>query len=485
MKHAFSRAHALVAGAALSFAATFAPAQDSNTRIQRLEDEIKALRQQMTALQEQHSRELAELKAALPPGPPAAIAATTAAPETEPAAAAPSLYESVRQSAAGLIKPASAGNLNLDLSVVLDMNFYHDTSSEGVGHLKQELRGFGHRHGEDGHGHDHDDFGNGFNLRHVEVGLSAAVDPYFRAWTTVAVDEDAAEFEEAVIQTTCLPYGFTLSGGKIKSGIGRLNRQHTHNWDFLDQPLVYDLFFGHHGLTEKGVQLTWLAPTPFYLLLGTEVFNGDNERSFAVGDSDALPSHDAPRLWTGFIKAGPDLGENHALQVGLSALAGRHQTVHEDEEAAEGHSTLFGTDFIYKYDAKRPHGQGDVTLQGEYFYRDMDLDGKGEWAGSPWRAKQDGYYVQGLYGFLPRWRAGLRWDQAGLRNDVRTPEDGALSCGDSYRLAGMLDWRLSEFSLLRAQAGRGWYDTEDGRENAWEFALQWQVTFGKHAAHDF
>jgi hypothetical protein len=49
----------------------------------------------------------------------------------------------------------------------------------------------------------------------------------------------------------------------------------------------------------------------------------------------------------------------------------------------------------------------------------------------------------------------------------------------------MLDWKLSEFSLLRTQVGRGWYATDDGYEDGWEFALQWQLTFGKHAAHDF
>ncbi len=473
-----------MAGAALSLAATLASGQTgSDARYQKLEDEVKALRLQMTTLQEQHARELAELKALIrkQAEAPTGVTQNQAAPGTT--AAMPTLYDSLKQSVAVTVPPSALQGVDLDLSVVLDMNLYHDTADEGVGHLKQHLRGFGHHHDEE-EGHDHG-FEDGFNLRHVELGLTAEVDPYFRAWTVVAVDEDGAEFEEAVMQTTSLPYGLTLSGGKIKSGIGRINRQHSHNWDFLDQPLVYDLFFGHHGLAEKGVQLTWLAPTPFYLLFGTEVFNGDNEQSFALGDSDALPEHAAPRLYTAFMKTGPELGPDHALQFGLSALGGRHQMVHEDEESADGDTAIFGTDFVYKYDAKRSHGQGDFLLQGEYFYRDMDLDGKGDWSGSPWAAKQDGYYVQGLYGFLPRWRGGLRWDQVGLINDVSSPEDGDMDCDDSYRLASMLDWKLSEFSLLRAQVGRGWYDTQDGREDAWEFALQWQVTFGKHGAHDF
>ncbi|HNX35219.1 MAG TPA: TonB-dependent receptor [Kiritimatiellia bacterium] len=485
MKTTYLRTRTLVAGVALSFAATCASAQTDDARYQKLEDEVKALRQQVTTLQEQHTREMAELKDMLKQQ--AAAAAASPQPLGTPAAtvAPPSLYDSLKQSAAVLVPQAQGvKGVDLDMSVVLDLYFYHDDTKEGMSHLRQGLSGFGHHH-DDAEGHDHGGPENGFNLRHVELGFSAEVDPYFRAWTTVAVDEDGAEFEEAVLQTTSLPYGLTLSGGKIKSGIGRLNRQHSHNWDFFDAPLVYEQMFGAHGLAEKGLQLTWLAPTPFYLLFGTEVFNGENEHSFNVGDADALPAHDAPRLYTAFMKTGPDLGPNHALQFGLSALSGRHQMVHEDEECADGDTSILGTDFVYKYDAKRTHGEGDFVLQGEYFYRDMGLDGEGDWSGTPWTAKQDGYYVQGLYGFLPRWRGGLRWDQIGLINDLDTPEDGSVTYGDSSRLAAMLDWKLSEFSLLRAQAGRGWYDTEDGREDAWEFALQWQLTFGKHGAHDF
>jgi hypothetical protein len=484
--------HTITCVTGLLFVLTARPVwgQTEDAHYKKLETEINSLRQQMNALQEEHARVLAELRAFLPKqgfstsNVPQTVASPVAQPV--PPEKTPSLYESLKSSAASLVpsQVQAIPGMDMDISAVLDLYFYHDDSKEGVSHLKQELSGFSHHHDEAG-GHDHGGSENGFNLRHVELGFSAEVDPYVRAWTTVAVDEDGAELEEAVLQTTSLPYGLTFSGGKLKSGIGRLNRQHSHNWDFLDQPLVYDLFFGAHGLTEKGVQLTWLAPTPFYLLLGTEVFNGDNEQSFAVAEAEGLSSHDAPRLWTGFIKVGPDLGPNHALLAGLSALVGRHQMVHEAAESADGRSMIYGVDFVYKYDAKRTHGLGDFILQGEYFYRDIDLDGKGDWDGSTWSAQQDGYYLQSLYGLLPRWRAGLRWEQVGLLNDLKTPEDGSVSFGETSRLATVLEWKLSEFSLLRAQVGHGWYETHDGMERAWEFGLQWQLSFGKHAAHDF
>jgi hypothetical protein len=491
MNTLFTHARHAAAVTVFSFAAFSAPAQSDTERYQKLEAELLALRQQMGAMQDQHARELAELKAMLLKQPVVTTTVVVAQAPAPAAVAPPSLYESLKQTAGTMVPQTVAGKgADLDVSVVLDMNAYHDTGKEGVGHLKEHMSGFGHHHegAEEGH---HHGFEDGFNLRHVELGFSAEVDPYFRAWTVVAVDEDGAELEEAVLQTTSLPGGLTLSGGKIKSGIGRINRQHSHNWDFLDQPLVYDAFFGEHGLADTGAQLTWLAPTPFYLLLGAEAFDGDNEKSFAVDDSGLQQEHAAPRLYTAFLKAGPDLGPNHALQVGLSVLSGRHQVSEVDEEegsaGADGYSRIYGADAVYKYDAKRAHGYGDVIVQAEYFYRDQDLDHlTGGWQGlAPWSHQQDGYYAQGLYGFLPRWRAGLRWDQVGLTNEVEDPETASASCDSSYRLASVCDWKLSEFSLLRLQAGRGWYATDEGREAAWEFALQWQITFGKHAAHDF
>ncbi len=73
-----------------------------------------------------------------------------------------------------------------------------------------------------------------------------------------------------ILEPKSLPWGFQVKGGKFRSSFGRLNVQHEHVWDFADAPLVNRAFFGEDGLVEKGVQINWLAPTPFYLLLGAE-----------------------------------------------------------------------------------------------------------------------------------------------------------------------------------------------------------------------
>ncbi len=426
-----------------------------------------------------------------------------------------SLYQTIKSRTQNPIgKTGIANNLELDASVVIDGFYYYDNSEEGMAHLKEEISGFGFGH--DHEGHSHGGLENGFNLRHIELGLSAAVDPYFRAWTTLAFDDGSTEIEGAVIQTTSLPAGLTLSGGKFFSGIGRLNRQHSHNWDFYDQPLVYELIMGDHNLVDTGVQLTWLAPTPFYLLFGVEAFNGENETMFQELESDELPMNDSPRLMTSFLKFSPDLGDQHALQLGFSFAFGDHQEAHasheeeehDDEEHDEdehdehaeheeafdhwldGDSHMWGIDLVYKYDAKKEHGQGNFVFQAEYFNRKKGLtvvqhNLEPGLVGRENIDKQDGYYLQALYGVLPRWRVGLRYEQVGVTNEVQLPDLSEEGYDSSSRLAAMVDWKLSEFSLLRLQSAQIDFDTEEGSETAWEFALQWRITFGKHAAHDF
>ena len=414
-----------------------------------------------------------------------------------------SLYETIKSKATQPLQDNSlVQGLELDASVVLDGFYYHEDSEEGMTHLKEEISGFGHSHNHEGHSHG--ELENGFNLRHIELGLSAAVDPYFRAWTTLAFDDGSNEIEEAVIQTTSLPAGFTLSAGKLFSGIGRLNRQHSHNWDFYDQPLIYETLLGGHNLVEKGVQLTWLAPTPFYLLLGAEALNGENEKMFQKVDSEELPEHEGPRLWTGFMKISPNLGEQHALQFGMSCALGKHQEAHasdtgEDDEHEhevgfdhwlDGESQLWGLDLIYKYDARKEQGQGDFVVQAEYLNRQKDMEIIQHYhvpavIGRKRKDTQDGYYLQALYGFLPRWRAGVRWEEIGLTNEAELPNLTTEEYDSSTKATAMLDWKLSEFSLVRLQTAQVDFSIEDGSETVWETALQLQVTFGKHAAHDF
>ena len=383
---------------------------------------------------------------------------------------------------------------NPDLSVVVDMFYHADDSEEGISHILEEMSGFGSGHGDEEH--HHDGVEEGFNLRHVELLLSASADPYFKGSTIVAVDEEGAELETAEIETTGLPYGLKLRGGKFYSDFGYLNAQHAHRWDFTDQPLIYKLCLGDHGLNDKGLQATWLAPTPFYLLAGVEAFQGENETIFAYSGEAPLPSDEGPRVKVAWLKCGPNLPGNHALQFGAFGASGTHQEAHDgDDDGAgdiwlSGDNSFWGGDFVYKYNAPLAYGQGDFIFQGEYLCRQKALDVVAHdldptLVGNSRTDNQDGYYIQALYGFLPRWRGGLRWEQVGLINESELPDGTSESFGSSYRTGVMVDFSPSEFSRIRLQVNEGSYETADGQQDVAEVYLQWMLSLGAHAAHKF
>lgn len=375
------------------------------------------------------------------------------------------------------------------ISLIVDTMFYNEDSAEGMSHLKEEVSGFGHGHHDGDHEHSYED---GFNLRHVEVQFSATIDDYLKASAIAAFSQDEFELETAEVETTSLPWGLTAKVGKFFSSLSYHNEQHSHEWSFADQPLVYEMMLGTHGLNEKGAQLAWLAPIPGNVRLGVEALQGENENMFAVGDADEsgleLEEHSGLRLGVLWLRAEPYATEKSTVQTSLFAARGRHQEVHEegsDFNALDGYSTLWGAELIYAYRAGGDHNQGDLFFQAEYLAREKDLDLESSTdaaaaIGDSMVSEQDGYCLQATYGFLPRWSAGLRWEQIGLTNEFQEPGEAAESYGSSYRASAMVDYAPSDASRVRLQLNNGEYETDEGAEDVWEFFAQLTVAFGEH-----
>ena len=473
--------------------------EPSQAVINELRQEIQKIREQMEAEKLAYEARLKEMQKKIDAVSLQLLEKGVAGAEDElEAEIAKSQTEIPSEPSEGIWSKIGGGvqSLNPEISVILDTYYQNsDAPNDDVGEVLGEMAGFGHSHGHD-HGHDHAELEEGFNMRHLELYFSGEVDPYFRAYAIAAISEDGGEMEEAVIQTTCLPAGLQLQAGKFFSHFGRLNPQHSHEWDFVDQPLIYKLTLGDHGLNEKGAQLSWLAPTPFHLLAGVEAFQGENELLFNHIGGPELPDDDGPRLWVGWLKFSPNLPQKHGLQTGLFGGRGVHQEEHDGNDDGtndhwlDGHGIFLGADLVYKYDSNYAYGLGDFTLQGEYFWRKKDLsvyrhDLNPALEGEDRIDKQDGYYIQALYGFLPRWRTGLRWEQVGLTNKSEFPDGTRENYDDSYRIAGMLDFTPTEFSRLRLQVNKGEYELETGNEDFWQVYMQLMISLGTHGAHKF
>ena len=412
--------------------------------------------------------------------------------------------------------PATAQDTSFNpaISVIIDGAFYGDSVDGRAQELARELDGFvrhhdDHDHDEDDHGHAHGGLSEGFNLREIELVASATIDPYFDGVVMLAIGDDGLEVEEAFVTTRALPSGLQLKAGKFLSDIGYLNKQHPHAWLLVDRPLMSEVLFGDHGLQETGLQLAWLPPTPMYVRVGVEALQGDSETLAAqVEDADAVEGTErlftdraGPRMLTVFAKLAPDLGYDHALQVGV--FAGRSSRYQESIEEAthfidfDGKARFWGADLVYKYNPGGAAGRGTVVVQGEYARRTRTLDtqeiffeaDEGFLPGDAsaverFRETQDGYYLQAVYGLSRRWSAGLRMDVVGGVNE--TTLDGGESWGRSERVTAMVAWMPTEFSRLRFQFARGDFAVEDGaRESFSQFFVQWQMSLGAHGAHAF
>lgn len=404
----------------------------------------------------------------------------------------------------------SGSAFNPQVSLILTGHYRHDSEGgDGPGRLEEAA---GILHGVHFGEHDHGG-GNGFALGESELILAATVDPYFDARFIAAFTGHETEIEEAWLQTRMLPHGLRLTAGKFFSGIGYQNAQHPHAWDFDDQALPYTALLGEHGLNDAGVQLTWLAPAPFYLLLGAEALQGNDQERFgtlieaedaeillAPAAGDFTEHQDGPRLVTVFAKLAPDLGDDHALQLGASvAHASQYQQLQDEDGTAlngdelflDGEQTLYGLEAVYKFDSAGEKGAGDIKVAAEYLRLETDLDVTADGgtallaSGDHVRGKQDGWYVSANWGIAPRWTLGLRLDGSGATNAV-TVAGASTELADTTRSTLAIAWKPSEFSRLRLQGSRADIGNEDGsRRELDQVMLTYTLSLGAHGAHAF
>ncbi|MDP2787703.1 MAG: TonB-dependent receptor [Pseudomonadota bacterium] len=334
----------------------------------------------------------------------------------------------------------------------------------------------------------------GFSLNDTELILAANIDPYFRGLATLILADGQASVEEAWFQTLSLDHGLTLKGGRIISGIGYANEQHPHAWDFADNNLMYQTLFGEH-LVQDGLQLKWLAPSDTFVELGMELGRGEAfPGSAAGGDNNGAGS------WAIFGHVGGDVGEAYAWRAGLSYLGARPQARESllvDNGGVEA-STLFSgksntwiADLIWKWAPDGNPKARNFKFQTEYFQRDeagdLTYDTASGGANTPgaYRARQSGWYAQGIYQFMPHWRVGLRYDRLNSGSLDFGANNTNLPVADysPTKWSLMADYSPSEYARFRLQLARD-HAMQGDPDNS-QISLQYIYSLGAHGAHKF
>ncbi len=213
----------LAAALAAAFAASpIVHAQDSNKDLAAIRDEIAKMKQDYEARLQALEQRLQEAQAAVAQAQNAVAQQAQAAPAVPAAAPASASPSSATASGANAFNPAISLVLGGTLS-----NLKQDPAA-------YRFQGFVPPEGEIGPG------ARSFNLGESEMTISANIDPMFAGQATFAITaENEAEVEEAYIRTRALGNGLNIKAGRFMSGIGYLNSQHSHTWDFVDAPFAY------------------------------------------------------------------------------------------------------------------------------------------------------------------------------------------------------------------------------------------------------
>jgi hypothetical protein len=388
---------------------------------------------------------------ALQGAPPELLGPPTAAPAPPAVTAGPPTPANV----------AGAAAFNPAIGVVLDGKFASETRDPATYRIPGFMLGDQAKPPD-----------RGFSLGETEISFAANIDQALYGTAIISVERTGTvNVEEAYMQTTALPWGFTVKGGRFFSGIGYMNEQHMHTWDFADAPLPY-LAFLNQQYADDGVQTRWLAPSNIFLEFGGELFRGD---AFPAAGS----ANRGVGAYSGFVHLGDDINESSSFRTGLSFLHTKAVNRMSGSDTFTGDDNTGIFDFVYKWAPEGNPTEQNFKLQSEAFLRRE----RGVFDTLNYAGWQSGLYAQAVYQFMPRWRVGLRYDQV----NAESVGDGLSGTvldnlgATPRRYTAMADYSTSEFGRFRLQ-----FNHDQARPQVDnQIIFQYTVSLGAHGAHIF
>lgn len=304
-----------------------------------------------------------------------------------------------------------------------------------------------------------------FELREVELAFFSPVDHLIEGMVNVAAHREdgvyVLELHEAYAASSKLiPYS-KIKVGQYFLGIGRLNRVHRHDWPFISAPQFFEKFFGDEGISDTGLEYSFLAPLPLFVELTAGLTNGwVYGHAHSEGAKPKAPMHYA-RLGNFF-----EFGETLGIATGLNYLNLRDHTGLDKQN--------IGVDFVMKNNAG---SYSNMLLQAE-FWRSQQKPNSGT------ESVEIGGYLYPQFGFSKNMFLGCRFDYY----SVSTLEDALGDEIDNadYAIVPTFIYKTSEFASVKLAYNYKMY-TQDGLSDLRERSFEVQANFilGAHPAHEF
>ncbi len=310
------------------------------------------------------------------------------------------------------------------------------------------------------------------SVRELEIIFGSAVDPYSRFDAALAIaDFEEMEVEEAYLTRFGLPLDLTARVGRFLPRIGKSIAVHRDSLDTVDEPMVIERYFGHHGFSKTGVDVTRALdlPTPFTHQITMGVLEGGN------GEEGALfgETRRHPTVYSN-LKNYIDLSDATGLELGLSHLAGSR----DDDSSFEVNVVGLDGTLIHRYGDQR-----HVKLQSEAFFVNrtesfypLEDDDTGDITNQDLDDARHlwGAYMLADWRFHPQWATGLRFDDVQL---IETDEDFSNPRQTERGYTGYLTFYQSEFTRWRVQYSH--LDLTSGDDDNRVF-IQGTIAIGEH-----
>ena len=288
-------------------------------------------------------------------------------------------------------------------------------------------------------------------IQEVEIRAAAYIDTFLRADILFAIEGTSNIEVEAAFVEALLSKNLSFRAGKFFTAFGKHNQLHTHEYPFIDLPVVNEEIFGEEGLNEIGVGASYLLPTDWFSEFTFQVMEGANTNQFnARAGSDFAYLIRQNNLW--------DLDDETTMELGGSYVFGKNNLAPSSN--FENKTQLVGADLTFKWQPAGREAYKTWVWQTEFI-------------GSFREQTQEGWYTLLQHQFANRW-----WIQG--RYSGYTIPNGANK-EDKNQWSALLAWVPSEFSTVRLQYNHLNQATAD--EN--QVLLQLNFTMGSHPAHKY
>ena len=417
---------------------------------EQLRRELDTLKEQLRRVEQQMKQQeevIRRLSPAPPPPAPAAPPVVTAprpAPGVAPpgVAVTPDVEELKRMILAEIQPQLSAANRTFPSQFNPAIGFIVDTV---FSHSRQQK--------------------SNFEFRSAEIGISASIDPFARAYGIINGTSDDVEVEEAAIVTTSLPWNLTVKGGRFFADFGRLSTFHDHDLPFVNRPLVLDEYVGGESQGD-GVELNWLVPIPHYVSLTAGMYNKIGAENDRVDNGVSRDVSEFTYLLRGSTSF--NLHDEHSLDVGFSDA----YTPEVRIENKKGRN-LAGIDFTYRYTPL-----ASASYRGFVWGNELLLNHEHRET-SPGNGDFKLNNAFGMYSYIEA-RLTRRFYPGFLFEYVEDIDNKNFM---TKKYSPYLTFWVSEFQRLRLQythtdGGPGPDRSDDG------FFLQWTAVIGSHV-HSF